>query len=172
MRKRSCVIILFAILSVVTAHGQNVTSRLKIMRGARLDFFFNSYSKFLNGVTYESYTELQIVYTDTTNTGVQNPAGGWQLTLRALQNSMSGDMTTESLDLGTIKCRVRFQGTEYGPFDLSAAETVLLSESITQPTTNETVQISYDCGTTAANSLLNKKDDVYFIDLEFTLKPQ
>lgn len=177
MKKRLFAIALFMIVVVHAIYGQNITSRLRIMRGARLDFIFNSYSKYNNGITYAGYTELQLTYTDTTANGGHTPGAGWVLTVKALQSGITGDATSNQLALETIQLKVDLNGTVSSPEPLSTIEKVIASGNYdgylpADKTITETVLISYDCGTDIANKLLNKKEDYYFVDLVFTLKPQ
>lgn len=162
------------ILATMLMHLQgqnNVTSRIRVLRGANLSFIFNTFSRFDNGVTYSEFTELRLYFNDTIDGGAANPSGaGWQLTMRALQPNIEGDMSTATIPLATIRATIHYDGNDYGPFDLSTLETKIL-EDTDLVNVNKTIFISYDCGTQPATNLINKVPDTYVVDIDFTLKP-
>lgn len=156
-----------------TAMGQNnVTSRLKVLRGANLNLIFNSYNKFKNGIEYRNYTQLQIYFSDTINGGTANPTtSGWQLTMRALQPNIEGDMTVYALPLNSIVMDVTLEGTgSTATYPLSSTEQVVAQGN--DAILSTCVSIGYKCGTMSSNNMLNKVPDNYVVDLEFTLKPR
>ena len=171
--KRFIIIVLLLSVSFIDLFGQGTTTvRLQVVRGARLDFIFNSLSKYKDGISYPDFTQLNIYFNDTIDAGIPNPTcAGWELTLKAVQTEIDGDMTAQDLDLSTIEFTVKIEGIATGTtYTLSNASQVIASGvSPAIVDVNKEVLITYNCGTLPANSLLNKMPDYYYVDLEFNL---
>lgn len=172
LRKTFVILLTIALSYPIFLKGQNnVTSRIRVIRGANLVFNFSTYNRYASGISYENYTYLQLYFNDTIAGGLPNPSGlGWKLTVRALQPNIAGTWGGY-LNLNTIRMRVLFNSIEYGPFTLTSSDQTLVSGNDLLNFTG-TVQISYDCGTLPANNLINQLPDTYVVDLEFTLSPQ
>ncbi len=168
------VVTLFLYLNTICgflAGQNNITSKIRVLRGSNLSFNFNSYNRYSSGIIYQNFTQLQLYFKDTLLTGGSNPSSsGWQLTTRAIQSSISGGMTIYDLPLNSILLYVNMDGAEHGPFTLNATELQLVKG--TDNDLNKTIEISYYCGTNADNNMINKFPDNYVVDIEFTLKPQ
>ena len=152
--------------------GQGTTTvRVRVVRGARLDFIFNSLSRYTDGMTYTDFTKIDIYYNDTVGVGVPNSnCTGWELTVKALQPQFEGDMSAQILDLATIVFSVKRDGIDAGTFTLSNAEQVIASDVFPNiVNVNEEILITYNCGTLPGNNLMNKMPDYYNVDLVFNL---
>ncbi len=162
-------IVVCSILTIICSSlvGQNDTCNIKILRGSSVSFHFNSYNRIQNGITYNDFTHLQLNFNDTRPT-----SQGWELTVRALQTSIEGSMTTFTLPLESIMIMVKKGGEERGPFFLGTTPLSIFDGS-DATLNNEKVEISYLCGTvTNPNKMINKVPDYYVVDIEFTLEPK
>lgn len=140
-------------------------ARLNISSGGNVYFHFNSYQKYVNGVTYPNYTKLLISYNDTT---VANSFQNWRLDVKALSPNIDGDNPPNTLDLNVIELEANGTGTSTGVQTLSNTD-VKLTGGL-QPVaglSNASVFITYYCGVT--NKLIGKEPDYYVVDLLFTL---
>lgn len=165
--------VFLTIISNLLVGQNNITSKIRILRGSNVGFNFNSYNRIQNGITYNDFTQLQLYFNDTVAGGIPNPTSqGWQLTVRALQPNISGSMTTSTLPLESIKITIKKNGINYGPYDLGATELLLIDGP--DATLNDNVEVSYSCGTDSNPNynMINKVPDYYVVDIEFTLKPQ
>ncbi len=138
-------------------------ARLNISSGSSVNFFFNSYQKYVDGVTYNDFTVLNVYYKDTT---VANTFPNWRLDVKALTNDINGD-AGNTLDLNTIELLATGAGTSTGIQFLSSSDVSLLTGAIETDPGTASVSISYYCGVT--NSLLGKNSDYYVVDILFTL---
>ncbi len=155
-------------------YSQNTTSRLTIESGGSLNFYFNSLSKYKNGIAFNDYTKLRIYYNDTTNTGGAGIFPNWKLDVKANSPTIDGD-AGNTLNLNTIEIEasqlIGVAGTLAGIQALTNSDVSLITGAdITDPGT-ATVFISYYCGQslTVTNNLLGKNPDYYVVDIIFTL---
>lgn len=139
-------------------------ARLSINSGGSVYFHFNSYQKYVNGVTYNDFTKMTIYYKDTT---VANTYPTWKLDVKALTPQINGDIAANTLALDVIELEASGAGTPQGIKALSSSDVSLLINAPTTDPGTATVFITYYCGVT--NSLLGKEPDYYVVDLLFTL---
>ena len=140
-------------------------ARLSINSGSSVYFHFNSYQKYVNGVTYSNFTELLISYNDTT---AANTYQNWKIDVKALSPNINGDVAPNMLDLDIIELEASGYGTSTGLQSLTNSD-VKLTGGL-QPlagVSNESVFITYYCG--VHKSLLGKSPDYYVVDLLYTL---
>lgn len=163
-------------LSVI---GQNnVTSRIRVVSGGTISFYFNSLSKYKSGLTLTDWTRLNVYFNDTVNGGGANPAGhGWRLLVRADDNGIIADGGAPALALSSIILTTSISFTvpvAPAPVVLSSTDQVLVQDDTPIVGVNEEVVISYAIGTTndPPNSpYLGKPADYYTVNLVFTLEP-
>jgi len=140
-------------------------ARLSINSGSSVYFHFNSYQKYVNGVTYPNFTELLISYNDTT---VANTYQNWKIDVKALSPNINGDIPPNMLDLDVIELEASGTGVSTGLQSLTNTDVKLTGDL--QPVaglTNASVFITYYCG--VHKSLMGKVPDYYVVDLLFTL---
>jgi hypothetical protein len=174
IRKEFFVVFFFFLLTLpLFCQEGTATPRLRVVRGARLDFIFNSLVKYNNGVTYTDFTQLNIYYNDTVGAGVPTPGAGWELTVRALQPEIVGDITSTVIELGSIVLNVKIDGVEPGnEYSLTTAPLVIASGNDPDIVdVNKVILISYMCGTIESSvNMMGLPPDYYFVDIEFNLK--
>lgn len=140
-------------------------ARLNISSGGNVYFHFNSYQKYVNGVTYPNFTKLLVSYNDTTAAKTYQ---NWRIDVKALTPNIQGDVASNTLNLNVIELEASGAGTSTGKQLLSNSD-VKLTGGL-QPVaglSNASVFITYYCGVT--NKLLGKEPDYYVVDLLFTL---
>jgi len=147
------------------------TSRLRIESGSSVYFYFNSWDKIKNGITYDNWTKLSIYYDDTDIVD-----GKWELTALAKTSyivSETGNHPADDLELATIELVATGDNANW--YDalspLSAIETRLAYGPETSPNTTK-VYITYQCGVNATYTLWGKKTDYYYVDILLTLRPK
>jgi len=129
-----------------------------------IPFYFNSYQKYVNGISYNDYTRLSIEYRDTT---AANTYPHWRLDCKALTPTINGD-AGNTLALNYIELQATGAGTSTNIQFLNSTDVTLLNQAAeTAPGSPATVFVSYYCGVT--NSLLGKNIDYYTVDILFTL---
>lgn len=139
-------------------------ARLNISSGSSVNFYFNSYQKYTNGITYTDFTKLNIEYIDTTSA---NTYPHWRLDCKALTSNINGD-AGNTLNLNYLELNASGAGSPTGIQFLNSSDVTLLNQAVeTAPGSPVTVFISYYCGVT--NSLLGKNSDYYVVDILFTL---
>ncbi|NOZ35068.1 MAG: hypothetical protein GXO80_07205 [Chlorobi bacterium] len=138
-------------------------ARLNISSGSSVNFFFNSYQKYLTGITYNDFTKFIIYYKDTTTA---NSYPNWRIDVKALTPTINGDIGN-TLNLNTLEIQASGAGTSTGFQALSSTDVSLLTGANETAPGTVTVSVSYRCGVT--NSLLGKNSDYYVVDLLFTL---
>ncbi len=159
----------FSFLFLFSIGFSQQTSRLRIDSGSSVYFYFNSWDKIKNGITYNTWTKLSIYYDD--------PADGeWELTAKANTNyivSERGNHPADDLELATIELEASGDASNtYQPlFPLSTIDTRLASGAETSPATT-LVQITYQCGVNDTYTLWGKKTDYYYVDIILTLRPK
>jgi len=171
------ILFIFLFLISPSLKGQNnVTSRIRVVSGGTISFYFNSLSKYKSGLTLTDWTRLNVYFNDTTigNVGSGN---GWQLLVRADDIGVIADGGAPALALSSIILTASasggFTGTLAPPVTLSNADQLLVSDA-TNVSVNEEIVISYEIGTTnnPPNSpYLGKPADYYSVNLVFTLEP-
>ena len=167
--KKVFFVLLFS-LTWFISFNQNTTSRLAIESGGSVNFYFNSFQKYVNGVTYSDWTKLRIYYNDTTNAGGVGTFPTWKLDVKALSPTIDGD-AGNSLDLNTIELEATGDPGATGVQALSNIDVSLITGgAITDPGTS-IIFITYNCGKSilAPNALLGKNPDYYVVDIVFTL---
>ena len=156
------------------------TARLSVIEGGTVEFNFNSFNEYENGITSTNGTVLGITIA---NLAAGSALASW--TLDFATDLGATDFTgpgTNTLDLSTIQLTASenfgFAGetvTFSGPLALTAASQTLVSTSDTDllniDWTTHQVNITYDCGTTAGNNLLEETPGYYTVEIEFTLEP-
>ncbi len=146
------------------------TSRLRIESGSSVYFYFNSWDKIKNGITYNAWTKLSIYYDDPSVVG-----GNWELTAKANTNTIVSEtgIPANNLNLATIELVASGNASNmYQPlFPLSAIDTRLALGPETAPATTS-VQITYQCGVNDSYTLFGKKTDYYYVDIILTLRPK
>lgn len=175
--KSLCFFILFLFSLQAYSQNENIAARLTIKRGNHVDFVFNSFSKYENGITLNNYTVIQIYYKDTAvsppNPVLPNLLTKWKLSANALTDKMNGD-GGNNLDLDVLELTATGAGTSAGKQALvyeNPGDGVELITDGPQNAAPMTVQITYDCGT-GSKKLMNKMADYYIVDIEFTLIEQ
>jgi len=139
-------------------------ARLNISSGSSVNFYFNSYQKYVNGISLTDFTTLSIDYKDTT---VLNTFPHWRLDCKALTPTINGD-AGNILNLNYIELQATGAGTSTNIQFLNNIDVTLLNQAVeTAAGSPATVFISYYCGVT--NSLLGKNGDYYVVDILFTL---
>ncbi|MEA2041961.1 MAG: hypothetical protein U9N85_05350 [Bacteroidota bacterium] len=154
-------------LAFTDVHAQAEEKRLRVDYGGTLPVIFDSLDDIGTGLTFTNYTQLHIVYTDTTALGA--PEGnGWQLTVKP-QSQISGT-GANVLPYNVVKLILTVDGTPPVPdtFFLTAAEQTLTFKDENVVTEIHNIQISYEIGTD--NSLAGYTPDRYTVVLEFTLE--
>ena len=160
---KKLIVVLFVFLNI-SLFGQ---ARLNISSGSSVNFYFNSYQKYVSGISYNNFTTLSINYQDT-NT-VAPFYTHWRLDCKALTPTINGD-AGNTLNLNYIELQATGAGTPSVPAiqALSSSDVTLLNQAVeTAAGSPVTVFISYYCGVT--NSLLGKNQDYYVVDILFTL---
>ncbi len=158
---RKLFIVVLHVFFTVSLFGQ---ARLNISSGSSVNFYFNSYSKYVNGITYTDFTTLSIEYRDTT---AANTYPHWRLDCKALTPTINGD-AGNTLNLNYLELRATGAGTSLNNQFLSSSDVTLLNQAAETAVGNPaTVFVSYYCGVT--NSLLGKNQDYYVVDILFTL---
>ena len=155
----------FIVVYVFMGFSMFSQARLNISSGSSVYFYFNSYQKYVDGVTYNDFTKLSIYYKDTT---AANTYPTWRLDFKALTSEINGEMSSNTLDLNVIELEATGAGNSEGIVPLSDSDNIplLTNASETDPGT-ATVFVTYYCGVT--NSLLGKDPDYYVVDILFTL---
>ncbi len=163
--------ILFCKLSILNAQD-NITARLTVLNGTNLVFNFNSLSKIEDGITYNSFTQLRIYFTDTLDNGSPGSVG-WELDVKASSDFLMADYGTFNLPLNYIRMYTDYYTVSgHGPFDLSNVDQEIAIWSAPNPVVNvnEIITISYSCGTVPGRKLFGLDSDYFTTDLIFTLK--
>ncbi len=160
MRKILLAVVLFISFSV-TVFGQ---ARLNISSGGSVYFYFNSYQKYVTGITYNDFTKLIVQYNDTTSSGSY---GNWRIDVKSLSSGINGD-AGNTLSLSVIELSATGTvGTSTGIRTLKTTDETLLNSTNNTGAGTETVSVTYYCGKTV--SLLGEKQDYYVVDILFTL---
>ena len=169
IHKLSILIFLISISNVCMS--QNQTIRLSVRTGGNVDFIFNSYKKFDQGIVYTDYTKLAVYYIDTDNAGIHQ-ATHWKLDFKS--NSANIEGSSNTLDLRTLELTgtdgggLKTAGNYYTKIALSNSNVSLVDTGPEGDFNDNLINITYDCGTNATYKVLNKKPDYYVIDIIFT----
>ena len=140
-------------------------ARLNISSGSSVYFHFNSYQKYVDGVTYSNFTNLSVYYNDTT---VANTFPNWRIDVKALTPLITGDAgNTLDLNILELSATTSAGGVSYGTLALTNSDVTLLDGVPGTDPGTASVLVSYYCGVT--NSLLQKNSDYYVVDILFTL---
>jgi len=169
----------YFLIIVLLCNGINIiaqhqtTARLKIESGGSVEFIFNTFYEYNNGITYTDWTKLSVYFIDTI-AGVPT-AMQWKLDVRAMDTDIRG--FANNLDLETIEFEVNGDaGPTYSAvplqlknFDQSLVTNGPQTDLVTPVLTN--VFVTYHCGKSllAPNNLLGKPADYYGVDIVFTL---
>ncbi|MBE9469123.1 MAG: hypothetical protein IMY72_12495 [Bacteroidetes bacterium] len=165
--------ILFILISISNISiCQNQTIRLSVRTGGNVDFIFNSYKKFDQGIVYTDYTKLAVYYIDTNNAGNHTALTHWKLDFKA--NSANIEGSSSNLDLRTLELTATDGGgtlpaTYLGKKGLSAVDVTLVNAGPEGDYNDNLINITYDCGTNATYKVLNKKSDYFIVDIIFTV---
>jgi len=159
MKKTFFLLVLFIFFEFLL-FGQ---ARLNISSGSSVPFYFNSYQKIANGITYTDYTKLSVTYNDTT---ALHTFPHWRLDVKALNPTIDGD-GGNTLNLDILELSATGAGITTGIRPLTTVDDALLTGAIETGAGTATVLITYYCGVT--NILLGKNPDLYVIDILFTL---
>jgi len=166
--------ILIAIILFIffTSESQNqTTARLTIESGGSVEFIFNSFFEYENGISYNDWTKLGVYFIDTI-AGVPT-AMTWQLDVKADDAQIRGVLG--NLPLQTIELSVSGDpGPTYfaGRLQLLNSDQRIVEDG---PQTNlilpslTNVFVSYHCGETAPFKLFGKPADYYSVDIVYTL---
>ena len=151
--------------------SQNQTIRLSVRTGGNIDFIFNSYKKYDQGIVYTDYTKLAVYYIDTDNAGNHTALTHWKLNFKA--NSANIEGSSNNLDLRTLELTATNGGGSktanyLGKKVLSASDNTLVDTGPEGDFNDNLINITYDCGTNATYKVLNKKSDYYVVDIIFT----
>lgn len=173
------IFVIFLFLISPSLKGQNnVTSRLRVVSGGTISFYFNGLGKYKSGITLTDWTRLNVYFNDTIAGGGANPTGhGWRLLVRADDNGIIADGGAPALALSSIILTTSISFTvpvAPAPVVLSSTDQVLVQDDTPIVGVNEEVVISYAIGTTndPPNSpYLGKPADYYTVNLVFTLEP-
>lgn len=160
---RKIIIIIMFFLSGHIVFSQNTTSRLTIESGGSVNFFFNSFLKYSNGITYSDWTKLDVYYNDTTDAGGLGIHPTWKLDVKALSPTIDGD-AGNTLTLDVIEIEATGDPGSTGLNALSAADVSLITGGVAGIST---IFISYSCGKNV--SLMGESPDYYVVDIVFTL---
>jgi len=177
------ILIYLLVYSASLFSQHNETARITIRGGHSINFIFNSFEKYENGIYYEDWTQIEIYYIDTNDDGDLNADTRWKLLAKAEDANMQGVSNTLSLDYLYIAAECLdcnpVNDTE-GTFRLTNADQTLIDDG---EMTDKNVEISYYCGmkdntsftilpdNTAApyNTLLGEEADYYTVNLFLTL---
>jgi len=163
---KSLIVILLYIFYGITVFGQ---ARLNISSGGSVYFYFNSLKKYSDGIKYENFTKLSIMYNDTNTTGTTYPQ--WKLVAKALQTEIQGEDPANTLNLDVIELEATSTSADANPKNiLTATDVELLKNGTATGVNPASVFITYFCGET--NKLIGKEPDYYVVDIQFTLMSQ
>jgi hypothetical protein len=157
--KKIPVVVLYVFFSGVI-FGQ---ARLNISSGGSVNFFFNSYQKYVTGITYNDFTQLTVEYNDTT---AANIFPHWRIDVKSLNPNIVGD-AGNTLDLDVIELSATGAGTSAGIQPLGISDVSLITGAVETGIGTSTVSVSYYCGVT--KSLIGEEADYYVVDILFTL---
>lgn len=176
-RHRFIVILAFFFLQTFCLSGQNISLRLRVVSGGNVSYIFNSLTKYQAGITYEDWTRLQINFNDTTNAGTPGPSAGWELKVRAIQNSIMSDGGNPNLETESIEIRPKVAaGGNSTHVIITNINLTNGFQTIVEGDGNQNIQeevfISYDCGVNPLYKMLNNPPDLYYVDLEVKIFPK
>ncbi len=166
----------FFFLSLSYSQNPNCRARITVKRGNNVDFVFNSFLKYKNGITLTNFTTLEIYWKDTAvsppNPIPPNYSTTWRLYANALTDKLYGDEAPHSLDLNYVELTANYPTYSTGKKALvydNGGNGVALVTGAPQTDPNPvTITITYDVGT-GVNKLLGKEPDYYAVDIVFTL---
>ena len=173
MVKVTLKVLFFFLLMSISNIGtcQNQTIRLSVRTGGNVDFIFNSYKKFDQGIIYTDYTKLAVYYIDTDNAGNHTALTHWKLDFKANAANIEG--SSSNLDLRTLELTATDGGgtssaTYLGKKELSAVDGTLVNAGPEGDYSVNLINITYDCGTNPTYKVLFKKSDYFIVDIIFT----
>ncbi len=173
---------IFSFIAFFSIAQRNITSRLQIEAGSSVYFYFNSFNKINNGISYNDWTKLSVYYIDVDGGGASNNTR-WALDVKANDSDIRGE-AGNTLDLRTIQIEADYisgsndgtttylndgVGVELSDTDENLVDKGLETGAVDGPTK---VSISYHCGKNAGYELIGEEPDFYFIDIIFTLRPE
>jgi hypothetical protein len=168
---KSITFLLF-LLFVISLQAQpplpSPSGRLVIKQGANLDFIFNSLKRYANGITYDRWTTLDVIY--------DSDGGGttWRLSIKANNATIDGDggntlnlnvLEITTLDGGGINNLGAFVQPKITLTDLD--QDLVMGNPPDGGAGDNLVDLTYECGVT--NSVLGEMSDYYVVDLVITL---
>lgn len=159
-------VVIYFFVSVFFSYGQD-SARLNIEAGSSVNFYFNSFHKYQNGIAYPNFTRLSVYYNDTTS-AANYPT--WKLDVKALTDSIEGGGLI-SLPLETIELEASGVNSSGTQILQNTVVDLITGGQITHPN-SELIYISYYCGqniTGLGSKLLGKSADYYVVDIIFTL---
>lgn len=162
--------ILGYLLILDSAIAQDPLKDIRVSGGS-VNFIFNSYSKYDNGIELDSWTRLTLRYKYTG----QN---GWELYVRAGSNELQYDgSSANNIDISTLELIPVISSSDdpnpsLGPLPIVLSNTNVLVASgdggDPNLVTTELV-ISYKIGVPPNIDMINKVEGYYYVDLIYTL---
>lgn len=162
-------------ISTIFCQPDNPYGGISIRKGGSVQFYFNSFQKMDDGVSYNNWSRLYITYNDTSDLGVQSSDVNWYLTVKANTSQLDGE-TGEIMNLNVIEIKtsggdanVNYTDDLSGDVILSTSEEIIVDSDFTNRNSEYTgyVDVTFRCG--VSNAVSSYKPDFYVVDLIFTL---
>lgn len=165
-------------IGLISVKAQDNYARLTVLIGSHIEFNFNSLDKYNSGMQITDGTTLGVAI------GEIAPAvmTGWHLDVQTwmgatdLTGSTGATLPSETIQIMATDANGNLGTAIFtGLQDLTAAGATLMSTNDladvpADPNTHQ-INITYECGMTAANNLLGATADYYTIEVEFILIP-
>lgn len=158
-----------------------ITKRLAVQSGGNIQFIFDTFYEYNNGVTYTDWTNLKVYYIDTTSGSQDFLNDKWKLSVKATDPNLYGSLANSLLVNETIELNVwgddatatyPYLATKWQLDDsdrdvvTDGRQTDLAAPVLTN------IYITYHCGKVTGHSLLGKPPDYYNVEIVFTLDTQ
>jgi hypothetical protein len=161
------------LLLLIHCKSDAQTARIRVNRGASLEFRFNTFDKLQNGISKPDYTEIQVYFKDVnTNNGwvVQVKAAAGYIDITPYFSGVGLPLDILEIQASCIACPVWTKIPLSTSYQTIAEGTWVASDG-SEEEIDLTLDISYDCNMgTGKVDFSQYVNDTYIVELDFLLK--